>query len=439
MGFSVNTNSSSLAALQTLNSTTRQLNEAQVRINSGYKVNTAKDNASTFAIAQGMRGDIAGLKSTQESLSLGGSTVNVALTAATQISDILNQMKDKVIQGQVPNVDRGKIQADIDSFKQEITDIANAAQFNGVNLMKVDQPSALQVTSSLNRTAASGAGSLATMTIDVDAQDVTSTGLGLSGVSITGNNSTTGTPSPDLVIGNGNTITLTRQTVDATGAKHTITDVFEFTDGSVPLTSMPSSSTFTNATTGATDVAEVNVHAVLYQSAPVPDTLSQTLGKLYDEMKKTGYSVSVNTDGSFTVSAPGELLDATGVAGYTAEAGAAPLIPASGSLFGVGTVDLSAPGADPSAQLDTIEAGINQINNFLASMGVAANRLEIQGDFIKALTDTLTEGVGTLVDADLAEESATLQALQTKQQLGIQALSIANSQSSTVLSLFRNG
>jgi flagellin len=56
---------------------------------------------------------------------------------------------------------------------------------------------------------------------------------------------------------------------------------------------------------------------------------------------------------------------------------------------------------------------------------------------VKSLSDTLTEGVSTLVDADLAEESATLQALQTKQQLGIQALSIANQQSGAVLALFR--
>ena len=58
-------------------------------------------------------------------------------------------------------------------------------------------------------------------------------------------------------------------------------------------------------------------------------------------------------------------------------------------------------------------------------------------DFIGKLQDTMTSGVGNLVDADVAKESATLQALQTKQQLGIQALSIANSSSSSLLSLFR--
>ncbi|MBX6370034.1 MAG: flagellin, partial [Rhodospirillales bacterium] len=116
MGFSVNTNASALAALQTLNSTTRALNQAQARINTGYRVNGAKDNASTFAIAQGMRGDIAGLKAVQESVSLGVATVGVALSAAQQISDKLSEMKQKVTQAQAENVDRGAIQNDIDAI-----------------------------------------------------------------------------------------------------------------------------------------------------------------------------------------------------------------------------------------------------------------------------------------------------------------------------------
>src|SRR5687768_10525023 len=122
MGFSVNTNAGALAALSTLSQTNRSLEKTQERINTGFKVNGARDNASTFAIAQGMRGDIAGLKAVQDSISLGSATVGVALSAATQISDKLNQMKAKVIDGQASNVDREKIQADIDSLKTQITD-----------------------------------------------------------------------------------------------------------------------------------------------------------------------------------------------------------------------------------------------------------------------------------------------------------------------------
>jgi flagellin len=87
--------------------------------------------------------------------------------------------------------------------------------------------------------------------------------------------------------------------------------------------------------------------------------------------------------------------------------------------------------------MGVVETAINTVKTSLAQLGTSANQLEAQQDFVKSLTDTLSTGVSTLVDADLAEESATLQALQTKQQLGIQALSIANQQSGAVLSLFR--
>ena len=73
----------------------------------------------------------------------------------------------------------------------------------------------------------------------------------------------------------------------------------------------------------------------------------------------------------------------------------------------------------------------------LSALGTAANQIQTQSNFVKSLTDALTTGVGNLVDADLAAESANLQSLQTKQQLGIQALSIANQGPGAILSLFR--
>jgi flagellin len=71
------------------------------------------------------------------------------------------------------------------------------------------------------------------------------------------------------------------------------------------------------------------------------------------------------------------------------------------------------------------------------SLGAAKARIGIQQDFVKGLMDAISRGVGQLVDADMNEESTKLAALQVKQQLGVQALSIANSSSQTILSLFR--
>ncbi len=87
--------------------------------------------------------------------------------------------------------------------------------------------------------------------------------------------------------------------------------------------------------------------------------------------------------------------------------------------------------------LTAVNSAITNVNSAVANLGTASNALTTHLNFISNLQDTLTQGVGNLVDADVAKESANLTALQTKQQLGIQALSIANSSKSGLLSLFR--
>ncbi len=90
-----------------------------------------------------------------------------------------------------------------------------------------------------------------------------------------------------------------------------------------------------------------------------------------------------------------------------------------------------------SSVLTTVESSLTAVDNALAALGTSSKALDTHLNFVSNLQDTLTTGVGNLVNADLAKESATLQALQTKQQLGIEALSIANSASSALLGLFR--
>jgi flagellin len=89
------------------------------------------------------------------------------------------------------------------------------------------------------------------------------------------------------------------------------------------------------------------------------------------------------------------------------------------------------------AVLPLVNASVINVNNALAKLGASANALQTQITFTGDLQDTIDTGVGNLVNANLAKESATLTALQTKQQLGIQSLSIANSSSQTLLALFR--
>jgi flagellin len=109
------------------------------------------------------------------------------------------------------------------------------------------------------------------------------------------------------------------------------------------------------------------------------------------------------------------------------------------SLTGIG---LSAAASFTSAataktMIDTVSKALGTATNKLASLGTSSTGLDTHLTFVGKLQDSLDAGVGNLVDADLAKESAKLQSLQTKQQLGIQALSIANQSSSSILSLFR--
>jgi flagellin len=93
--------------------------------------------------------------------------------------------------------------------------------------------------------------------------------------------------------------------------------------------------------------------------------------------------------------------------------------------------------ASAKAMITTVSNALGTATNKLASLGTSSTGLDTHLTFVGKLQDSLDAGVGNLVDADLAKESAKLQSLQTKQQLGIQALSIANQSSSSILSLFR--
>ena len=92
-----------------------------------------------------------------------------------------------------------------------------------------------------------------------------------------------------------------------------------------------------------------------------------------------------------------------------------------------------------SALISTIQTSLTNVNSALAKLSAGAAKFSIQASFTQKLSDTLTTGIGNLVDANMAQESASLQSLQVKQQLGVQALSIANQAPQTILSLFQNG
>ena len=133
-------------------------------------------------------------------------------------------------------------------------------------------------------------------------------------------------------------------------------------------------------------------------------------------------------------SAVGALANASGSSTITI---AAQDLSLGGGNVTVGATSSIGTASAASAMLTTIQTSIDNVSSALAKLGTGSKAIQSHLTFIGKLQDTIDAGVGNLVDADLAKESARLQALQTKQQLGIQALSIANASTSSLLGLFR--
>jgi flagellin len=109
----------------------------------------------------------------------------------------------------------------------------------------------------------------------------------------------------------------------------------------------------------------------------------------------------------------------------------------SGSVVTLATTATISTQAKASALINTLQSSLTNVNSALAKLSSGSAKFSIQASFTQKLSDTLTQGIGNLVDANMAQESAQLQSLQVKQQLGVQALSIANQAPQTILSLFK--
>ncbi|MBS0384207.1 MAG: flagellin, partial [Proteobacteria bacterium] len=135
---SVNTNYSALVALQSLNATQKQLADVQNHINTGLKVSSAKDNGAVFAIAEGQRARVSSLGAVQDGIDRATSTIDVALSAGQAIGDILKQLKSQAVAAEATDLNqdqRDALQANFAALRSQIDQIANAATFNGANLV----------------------------------------------------------------------------------------------------------------------------------------------------------------------------------------------------------------------------------------------------------------------------------------------------------------
>ncbi len=168
---SILTNTSAMVALQTMKGINKSMSAVQSEISTGKSVGSAKDNAAVWAISKVMESDVKGFKGISDSLSLGSSTISVARQAAETVTDLLTEMKGKIVAAQEDNVDRGKIQTDVDKLIEQIESVVGAAQFNGLNLVNGTQTT-VDVLASLDRSSTG----VAAAVIEVDAQNLATGG-----------------------------------------------------------------------------------------------------------------------------------------------------------------------------------------------------------------------------------------------------------------------
>lgn len=423
---SILTNKSAMVALQTLQGISQNLSQTQNQISTGRAVSSSKDNAAIWGITQVMRSDVSSMDAIGQSLSLGESTVAVGRQAAESVTDLLNQMKEKAIAAQEDNVDRAKLQTELTSLRDQVAGIVGAAQFNGANLLSNTSTTAgegtMNVLSSMNR---SSSGAVTSSSISITKQDLTTKARSIDAagtVTTPGYTTLNATQSATQAITGvaaGTAYGLSLLGTDADDSSFTQAD---YTHDNTTGALMAASELTYVAREGDTgqDVAQALVNR--YNVFVANNNLDTDV--LSFQATSTGLTgTSTVTDGTDTIG-----FQVTSLTSATNEIG--------GGLEDLANIDIStANGA--TAAIAQIEGLTQTAISSAAQFGTSQNRLEIQRDFVSSFKDSMMSGIGALVDADMEDSSARLQALQVQQQLATQALSIANQSPQALLSLFR--
>jgi flagellin len=318
---SIITNAAAMAALDTLRSINSNMEETQSHVSSGYRVETASDNAAYWSIATTMRSDNKALSTVQDALAFGAAKTDTAYTGLNSAIDVVTEIKAKLVAAREPGVDKLKINSELTELKSQLVSISESASFSGQNWLYNDDSTA-----------------------------------------------------------NGN--------VEMVGSFNRASD----------------------------NTVSVGLLTFDTSSSTLVDTNNAANGKLTQDVAVT---VPVGTG---TTTATYFLVDASSTTS------------ASGTEIALSAATTN---TDVDGMISAIESMLSTLTDTAATLGSTNMRLDLQNDFVADLMDVIDKGVGRLVDADMNEESTKLKALQTQQQLGIQSLSIANSNSENVLQLFR--
>jgi flagellin len=432
------TNTSAMTALQTLQMTNQQLDKTQNEISTGYKVASASDNAAYWSIATTMRSDNNSLSTVNDALGLGSATVNTAYTAMNSVKDTLDKIKSDLVTATQPGVDKSKIQADITEQLQQLQTYANAAGFSGNNWLSVNSTAGSgynatqSVVSSFTR---SNDGTVSLGTIDVDITNVSLFDANTSGAGLLQKGQALDATNVMGALGLGSTAPTEADSTTA-GGQGTLT--FATFGGAVTL--------------GDNDVIQFDLtvnggdaKTVTIDKATVDAALNTSDGKISSAgdfgkvmaaaVANAGLSNDLTvdtTDGKLTTVAKSDGTSKVSVALSNINSSN------NGNIFNVMDINITNSSENQlNNYLQGVDKMFQNVTTAASDLGAVQSRISSQQTFVQALMDSIDSGVGSLVDADMNEASTRLKALQTQQQLGIQALSIANSNSQNILSLFR--
>ena len=424
---SILTNNGAMVALQTMKSINKNMGMVQAEISTGKSVGNAKDNAAVWAISKTMESDVKGFKAISDSLSLGTSTIAVARSASEQITDLLTEIKGKIVASQEANVDRTKIQADVAALRDQIGSITGAAQFNGLNLLSNRQGGAT-VANIVGNTGA-GAGIAGSGNVDVlSSLDRASGGVSSSTIKVGKQD----LGSQARVAGAGTDIatapSLTGAGAIAANATATLTVVGDVATAARGGTRVIAGDTY--AVAGLTGITAA-MNYVARDGDTVTDIAKGLVDRINFEAKKANlnYTASIGNNGALTLTNG----TATSVTTTTAVTTGGT---AGGGLEMLRELDVTTNDGAKAA-LSAIEGLTQKAIGAAATFGTAQKRIDVQQSFVSNLMDSLKSGIGSMVDANMEEASARLQALQVQQQLATQSLSIANQAPQNILSLFR--
>ncbi|MES5044803.1 flagellin [Rhizobium nepotum] len=443
---SILTNVAAMSALQTLRSIGQNMETTQDRVSSGQRVGEASDNAAYWSIATTMRSDNGALSAVQDALGLGAAKVDTAYSGMESSIDVVKQIKNKLVASREPGVDKAKIQEEIRQLQDQLKSISSSSSFSGENWLQAkisDGTGNLtdvtkQVVGSFIRDAG---GNVSVKTINVALTNETVLFDTSSGAAT----SKTGILDSYAYYSKSGTYDLFKLTAGATAATATtkIVAAETYTEAQLKASSVGNGAAATNYEVMA------NGLAVIKNASGTPIAATGTYLKIGDDkyvkIVSAAAGVPATTDGP-TSPIVNTSIGSVGTVAVYLDQGAAGTADILG--YSLTSLDITKDLVGPTGVTLTTEQALDTMISFVdkqlqsmisasADLGSVKMRIDLQENFVNKLTDSLDKGIGRLVDAEMNEESTRLKALQTQQQLAVQALSIANNDSQSILSLFR--